>query len=355
MRDDVALALNTAATPASPPATQNGHRRRSVAIANTLNVPGKPSAAVTWMQEQLDQRRYCGLRTPDDVAAFVETTCGVAKPAAGVFRNESIRPKLFVSVTDADLAALGITGSADRQRILQEGATLTKNGQADVEKFLRALLTYQFQLMMAAFYGTVSNDSHPETIVSTQFDAFVESLEWYKKGYAGGKKELTAFQIKILYVDFLKLKRLQVESGVLVNVSTVAKALVAGAMEDPDAVRLYTLLGLSAPKLTETVELAGQNVVKAMKPFVLRLFDGYVGTLQKDIDSQSITRSPDTPATCKVLLRRIGDDAALAAVGVECDDVALRVIYKDTEDLGKTLRESVSPTMPDIYVSGRTV
>jgi len=251
------------------------------------------------------------------------------------------------------------------------------------------VLAYQFQQMLAVFFNLVRDDCTPERLIANRFQPFVESLEWYKAGYAGGKKELTAFQREILYVDFLLFASADVENGILVNVPAVARDLVAKSMARKDDVAFNQQLGLNEAKLTETLELAGSNVVTMMKPYNLQLFAAYRDALTRDIDKQKQAKLPGTsssPATLQALLKSIGASQPVQAIVRDCTVAAQKLVddqvsttplpppsmyppfhsshrwplatnqsilwtrfLPQAKVLGKSLLQSVWPTLPDIY------
>lgn len=118
------------------------------------------------------------------------------------------------------------------------------------------LLAYQFQLMLAMLFEVVREQTSPKTLINKQFPKFVESLDWYRQSYAGGKKELTPFQKEMLYIDLFSIKNLEEEKGNMsVDIGAVTRELVAKGLARPDDLRFYKLLGLNEAKLMETLEV----------------------------------------------------------------------------------------------------
>ena len=234
--------------------------KKPLRVPNPLGVPEKTIDAIPWLQEQLEKRRYRGLRTASDVSEFVAKHVGVTDDTAiissSIFRDNNIRPKLFVALTEEDLLALGVTTTSDRQKIVLAGADLVTAGHADLEGFLMSLLAYQFQLMLAMLFEVVREQTSPKTLINKQFTKFVESLDWYQQSYAGGKKELTPFQKEMLYIDLFSVKILEEEKGKKsVDIGAVTRDLVAKGLARPDDLRFYKLLGLNEAKLMETLEV----------------------------------------------------------------------------------------------------
>ena len=273
--------------------------KKPLRVPNPLGVPEKTIDAIPWLQEQLEKRRYRGLRTASDVSEFVAKHVGVTDATAAmsisIFRDNNIRPKLFVALTEEDLMALGVTTSSDRQKIVLAGADLVTAGHADLEGFLMTLLAYQFQLMLAMLFEIVREQTSPKSLINKTFQKFVESLDWYQQGYAGGKKELTTFQKQMLYIDFFAIKILEEEKGTAsVDVGAVTREvlqathisyyfpmntlypypdpdpnpdpditigfngctqLVSKGLARQDDLRFYKLLGLNEAKLMETLEV----------------------------------------------------------------------------------------------------
>ena len=54
-------------------------------------------------------------------------------------------------------------------------------------------------------------------------------------------------------------------------------------------------------------------------------------------------------AALESMLRYIGEDTAALGLVKDCDTQAQQLIDEQAKDLGKTLLESVWPTLPDIY------
>ena len=111
--------------------------KKPLRVPNPLGVPEKTIDAIPWLQEQLEKRRYRGLRTASDVTEFVAKHVGVTDATAAmstsIFHDNNIRPKLFIALTEEDLMALGVTSSSDRQKIVLAGADLVTAGHADLE------------------------------------------------------------------------------------------------------------------------------------------------------------------------------------------------------------------------------
>ena len=242
------------------------------------------------------------------------------------------------------------------------------------------VLAHQFQQMLAVFFDLVRDDCTPESLIAKRFQPFVESLDWYKSGYAGGKKELTAFQREILYVDFLLFASADVENGILVHVGEVARGLVAKSIARADDVAFNQQLGLNEAKLLETLELAGSSVVAMMKPYNLQLFAAYRDALVRDVDKQKQASAnskgtASSSAALQALLRDIGESKPVQAIVRECTLAAQRLVDDQVRArkpsplldrvpslisrvvscaaqaklLGKSLLQSVWPTLPDIY------
>jgi hypothetical protein len=239
-------------------------------------------------------------------------------------------------MTEEALALLGVAVAGDRMKIAREGARLAKQGRADVESFLATLLGYVLQQLLVRFTQAAQAALNPALLLEQQFEGFVQSLDWYQANYKG-KKELTAFQTEVLYVDFMRIKQGEVADGGVASVGDVVKSLVKQALTKDDDMKWHRALGLTAKLLTKALHKPGTLVMAALRPSLARLFDVYVEALQKDISNQHLTATIPTKASLKAVVKSVVETSDAILVNNEGTAAAQSVVDAEALALGHAL------------------
>jgi hypothetical protein len=96
------------------PATSIVPAKEMMKAPNKLDVPEKAVDALAWLQTQLAARRYCGLRTPEDVTTYIRkmgTLTAITTTAAkDIFLAKKVRPSLsLASLSLASLSRLSLS------------------------------------------------------------------------------------------------------------------------------------------------------------------------------------------------------------------------------------------------------
>lgn len=85
---------------------------------------------------KMDELRFCGLKTADDVCAYM--TLHTSPELGEVFKRHCIKPQLLGKITDSDLQEMGVVLSIQRKQVLSEIETLLAEGQQKCAAFVQA-------------------------------------------------------------------------------------------------------------------------------------------------------------------------------------------------------------------------